>query len=40
MWGNYEKEIIYYNYDINTGKLYEEGDPNYVDFDYYQQEMN
>ena len=30
----------YYNYDTVTGTLYEEGDEKYVDFDYYQQEMN
>lgn len=30
----------YYNYDIETGKVYEEEDDNYFDFDYYQQEMN
>lgn len=30
----------YYNYDVNTGTLYEEGDENYVDFDDYQQEIN
>lgn len=30
----------YYNYDLETGKLYEEGDDAYLDFDYYQQEIN
>lgn len=30
----------YYNYDLKTGHVYEEGEPNYVDFDYYQQEIN
>lgn len=30
----------YYNYDLKTGHVNEEGEPNYVDFDYYQQEIN
>lgn len=30
----------YYNYDLKTGHVYEEGEPNYIDFDYYQQEIN
>ncbi len=30
----------YYNYDKETGKVYEEDDEGYVDFDDYQQEIN
>ena len=30
----------YYNYDKTTGKVREEGEEGYVDFDYYQQEIN
>ncbi len=30
----------YYNYDKTTGKVREEGEEGYIDFDYYQQEIN
>ncbi len=30
----------YYNYNEETGTVYEEEDPNYVDFDYYKHELN
>lgn len=31
---------FYYNYDLTTGKKKEPGDEGYVDFDYYEQELN
>ena len=30
----------YYNYDVTTGTVYEEGDPNYVNYDNFANEMN
>lgn len=30
----------YYNYDLSTGKMREEDDPDYVNFDSYEQELN
>lgn len=29
-----------YNYDVNTGKMKEEGDEGYIDYDYYKYELN
>jgi len=30
----------YYNYNLQTGEVYEEGDPNYVNYDYFSHELN
>ncbi len=30
----------YYNYNTETGETYQEGDPNYVNYDYYAHEIN
>ena len=36
-----KKEYQYfYNYDTKTGELYEPGDPNYVNYDYFAHEVN
>ncbi len=30
----------YYNFDFNTGKIKDENDPTYIDYDYYANELN
>ena len=36
-----KKEYQYYfNYDVKTGERYEEGDPEYYDYDYFAHEVN